>query len=310
MAIGRRHDEISHERQKRLGALLVVTNLIVGGISLAIVFLTDWNPELTRGEWIAFGLVILISWLNLLIAAGVVGWVFDLALSMLPDGVGSTDAHPDDKLLERHRMAFYYVGVWSNLLALGLIIEVSGGLGESPFVPLLIAFVLTGQQLSRFRTQSGLLYVSGLALVGLMVLCEPLASEPPESAPHELTMVVAFLALAAGGLLNYVEKPHNYLLEKHLKPPSRARIYQDGCGAWRVALLHSIHRQDPVLLGGDVKSALPIDGQFPDGLQERFEAYLRSMAEDARWSPVEPDWPQQCSLNFMVKLNPPRQKQS
>lgn len=304
MANPRRHDQIAHERQKRLGGLLILANLTIGGISTAIIFATEWDPALTLVDWIIFGVLVVGAWLNLLVAAGAVGWAYDSILGFFQDGVDSTDRHPDDRLLERGRMIFYYVGVWLDLLALAVIIEVSGGLAESPFVPLLIAFVLTGQQLSRFKTQSGLLYISGLAIFGLMILLEPLSTRPPEPAPHELTICVAFLALAIGGLLNYFEKPHNYMLEKHLRQPSRARIYQDGCGAWRVTLLHSIHRQDPVIFAASEAPDRPGDGTFPDGLRERFDAYLAEMITDARWEPVQPDWPTQCSSSFMVKFIP------
>jgi hypothetical protein len=191
-----------------------------------------------------------------------------------------------------------------DLLALGVMIEVSGGLAESPFVPLLIAFVLTGQQLSRFKTQSGLLYLSGLVIFGLMIIVEPLSSRPPEPPPHELTIAMAFLALATGGLLNYFEKPHNYLLAKRLKPPSRARIYQDGSGVWRVSLLHSIHRQDPVIFPASDPPTELIDGEFPIGLQEQVNAYLEALSTVAKWEHVQTDWPSRCSSSFMVRIVP------
>jgi hypothetical protein len=301
MARVKRHDDISHERQQKLAALLVLVNLFVGGISTLFILATDWNLELTRSELVCIAVLIVVSWLNLLVAAGFIGWVVDLVLSMLPDGTGTTEPSPDAALLKRHRMAFYYVGVWANLLALGLIIEVTGGLAESPFIALLIAFVLTGQQLSRFRMQSGLLYASGLALVALMIALEPLSTQPAEPAPHELTIAVAILALAAGGLLNFIEKPHNYLLEKHVKQPSRARIYQDGRGVWRVTLLEKVHRLDPVIFAR-VEAGTAVEGKFPAGLKERFESLLNVMAEDAGWTTLKPNWPDRCSANFIVGL--------
>lgn len=297
-----RHDEVSHERQQNLAALLVLVNLFVGAISLAIILEVGWDPELTRAEWVSFSVLVLFSWLNLLIAAGTLGWVFRLVLSMLPDGYG-VEKPPDAGLLERHRMIFYYLGVWSNLLAIALMIEITGGLAESPFDALFIAFVLTGQQLSRFRTQSGLLYLSGLAVFGLMIAFEPLATRPDVAAPHELTIAVAFLALGAGGFLNYFEKPHNYLVEKHIKQPSHARVYQDGQGAWRVALLESIHRQDPVIFGR-MEFDRSNDGRFPDGLKEKFQTYVDTMGQDAEWDSLRSAWPERCTRSFVVKLVP------
>jgi len=297
----KRHDGVAHERQRKLAALLVLVNLLVGSISITIVLATDWNLELTRSEWICIAILVAISWINLLIAAGFIGWAVDLALSMLPDSIGASEVPPDAGLLERGRMAFYYVGVWANLFALGFIIEVTGGLAESPFVALLIAFVLTGQQLSRFRTQSGLLYASGLLTVALMIALEPLSTRPADLAPHELTIAVVILALAAGGLLNFIEKPQNYLVEKHVKQPSRARIYQDGRSVWRVTLLEKVYRQDSVIFTR-AEAGLSVDGEFPDGFKERFELLLDKMAEDAGWATLKPTWPDRCSASFVVKL--------
>jgi hypothetical protein len=300
MAKAKRHDEVSHERQQKLAALLVLVNLFVGAITIAIVLATNWNLDFTKAEWICIGALVVISWSNLLAAAGFFGWAVSLIFSMLPYGTGVSEAPPDADLLERRRMAFYYVGVWANLLALGAIIEVTGGLAESPFVALFIAFVLTGQQLSRFRTQSGLLYVSGLLVAALMIALEPLSTRPAELAPHELTISVAILALGAGGLLNYIEKPHNYLLERHVKRPSRARIYQDGRGVWRVVLLERVHPFDPPIFARAETGST--DGEFPVGLKERFESFLGTMAEDAGWTTLKTTWPERCSTNFIVRL--------
>jgi hypothetical protein len=298
-----RHDEVAHERQQNLAALLVLVNLFVGAICLAIILEVGWDPEFTRTEWTYCLALVLFSWLNLLIAAGAVGWLISLLFSILPDSVGGARQRPDAGLLSRHRMIFYYLGVWSNLLALGLVIEITGGLAESPFDALLIAFVLTGQQLSRFRTQSGLLYISGLLVFGVILALEPVASKPVEAAPHVLTIAVAFLALVAGGFLNYFEKPHNYLVEKHVKQPSHARLYQDGQGTWRVALLENTHRQDPVLFRQRTGGASS-NGEFPVGLKEKFQTFMDSMAQDASWGSLRSDWPANCTRSFVVTLVP------
>ncbi len=298
-----RHEEIAHERQQRLAGLLVVVNLGVGAISAAFLFETDWQMGLSTNEWITFGAIVAISWLNLLIAAGAVGWLWDAVLTALPEGHSATPP-PDGWLLERGRMVFYYVGVWANLLALAYIIETTGGLAESPFVPLLIAFVLTGQQLSRFRTQSGLIYLSGLVAIGLMIAGESLFTEPAEVAPHEMTIAIAALAVTAGGLLNYIEKPPNYMLEKHVKQPSRARVYQDGRGVWRVVLLERIHRQDPVVFMSAVGVAEQVKDGYPTGLKEEFQTYIESMGKVAGWRQLKATWPSRCTTSFIVQLSP------
>jgi hypothetical protein len=299
----KRHDELAHERQQRLARLLVLANGLIGAISVAIIYATTWSLGLNRTEWVVIGGLILVSWLNLLIAAGSIGGAVNSVMSMMAEGSDASEKPVDARLLERWRMGFYYVGVWANLLALATIIEVTGGLVGSPFVALLIAFVLTGQQLSRFRMQSGLLYVSGLVVLLSMILLEPVFTKPSGPAPDELTLSVVAMALVASGWLNYVEKPHNYLVENRIRQPTRARIYRDGAGVWRVVLLERIHRLDPVLYFS-AESADVTDGEFPAGLQDKFRNFLDSMSQDAGWAPLEPKWPERCGSNFTVNLRP------
>lgn len=300
MARPKRHDEISHDRQRRLAALLVIVNLAVGLASVVAVLLTDWNLEFSQLDWVCIAIVVSVSWFNLLIAAGVIGWILDLLSGLLPDSVGASGKPRDARLLQRGRMVFYYVGVWANLLALAFIIEITGGLAESPFVALLIAFVLTGQQLSRFRTQSVLLYVSGLLIVALMVLLESIVQPPREAAPHALEIAIASLALVAGGLLNIAEKPANYLVKK-VQQPSRARVYRDGGGTWRVCLLGDVHRQDPVIFAS-LETGADHEEAFPDGLKDKLEEFLKRMTEDAGWSTMVVSWPDRYSGSFVVAL--------
>ena len=81
-----RHDAVASGRQKNLSALLILSNLLVGGLLAGIVILSDWSPGITRGETVACIAVFAVSWLNLLIAAEFFEWLRRLVLSMLPGG--------------------------------------------------------------------------------------------------------------------------------------------------------------------------------------------------------------------------------
>lgn len=212
----------------------------------------------------------------------------------------SSDAPPfDAAFLARYRMAFYYTGVLANLIALALATEVTGGLAESPFVPLLVAFVLSAQQLSRFRTQAGVMFAAGLVAVTLMLLLDRFASDPPVPAPHDLVIMSVLLALAGGGWLSLREKPYNHYVKKNVQGPSQVHIYRDGRDAWRFVLYSKIHRQDPILLRTDGG----LDGEFPESLKERLEERLFAMGEAGGWEEFELIWPQRCTGSFAVAIS-------
>jgi hypothetical protein len=203
-----RHDDIAHERQRRLAPLLLLANLAIAVCATAIMLGFDWGPDPTEAELALFTVLLGLSWATLLIAAGAVGWVVELL-----DGVGTPpeQAKPriDARFLARYRMVFYYAGVLTNLAAFALVAEVTGGLAESPFVALLVAFVVTSQQLSRFKTQSVLMFLAGAAVVALVWALEPSASHPSEPAPHGVEIALVLLAFLGGGLLSIIEKPRN-----------------------------------------------------------------------------------------------------
>ena len=296
MKFGKRHDSIAHERQRKLAQLLFLANLGIGVCAVLLMAYYDWSPDPTGFELTLVILLIGLSWLCLLTAAGAVGWLVGL-LGGLSVGPSTGDPAVDDRLLAQHRMRFYYAGVIFNLAAFAVVIEITGGVAESPFMPLLIAFVLTSQQLSRFRPQAAVMLGVGLVVTGLMLWLEPLASEPATAAPHQLEIAAVMLALIGGGVLNWLEKAPNHYVSK-LEAPSKVLVYRDKQGHWRFAFYERFHRQDPILL-----TASKADGDgFPDRLERQVLHYASEMATGADWGESVPGWPQEFTTCFALRL--------
>lgn len=298
MNFRRRHDGIAHQRQRRLAQLLWIFNLVLV-VGCGMILLRDhWNPEPTGAEMITLVCLVASSWLCLLIAAGIVGWFVDLFRGF---GSGPSGAKPpiDDKFLNKHRMSFYYVGVILNLLAIALVTEITGGLAESPFTALLIAFVLTAEQLSRFKSQAKVMFGIGVATVSLMIALERYASDPQTLAPHLLYMSVALAALIGGGLLTLSEKPRNHYVHR-LNDPSQVLVYRDADGSWRFAIYDESHRQDPIVHPGNGSDAM----EFPIDLEERVIECALDMAASARWEKGKrpPGWPSEFTTCFSLEL--------
>jgi hypothetical protein len=300
MARGIRHDALALKRQRNLAATLILANLTIATVSAWIIEHYNWDVELTQTEqifWIAGFTATLVV---LLIASGFLEWLPGALSGVFVGTEAESVPNRLSAFIARHRMVFYYAGVWANMTTLALVVETTGGLPTSPFVPIFVAFVLTGQQLSRFRTQALTLFVSGLALVVVMLSCRSLVSDPATAPPDLLPIAVVILSLLMGGLLNILERPHNYLLKKQVPAPTHARIYRDGEGIWRFAFFLKRHQQDPVLQG---RSDPPIpEGQFPSGLRERFEEHAREMGQHAAWTNVSPQWPSTCEQSFTIEL--------
>src|SRR5215213_6353853 len=97
-------------------------------------------------------------------------------------------ATPQD-IFDKNRMVFYYLGLFSNIFAFAILVESTGGLLASPFTAIMVALVLTGQQLSRFKSQSRWLIAIGLMSAGAFYLYEWFLGIPP--AP-EAPKILAF----------------------------------------------------------------------------------------------------------------------
>lgn len=298
MKFRQRHDSIAHQRQKRLAQLLCLFNVMLALGCGAIMVYEHWNPEPTRAEVLALICLVAFSWLFLLVAAGTIGWFADLRTALRP---GPFTAKPavDDAFLNKHRMSFYYAGVILNLLAIAMATEITGGLADSPFTALLIAFVLTAEQLSRFKPQAKVMLVIGLAVAALMIGLEKLASDPPDLAPHLLYIAVALAALLGGGILTVWEKPRNHYVHE-LDDPSQVLVYRDVHGNWRFSVYDESHRQDPILLPGNGVDMV----DFPSDLEARVVDCALDMVASSDWEKGEslPGWPSTFTTCFSLEL--------
>jgi hypothetical protein len=295
--IRQRHDGIAHQRQKRLAQLLCLFNVVLAVGCGAIMVHYHWDPAPTQAEVIVLICLVALSWLFLFVAAGVIGWLVDLPTALGP-GPPKPSPAVDDAFLSKHRMSFYYAGVILNLLAIAMITEITGGLAESPFTALLIAFVLTAEQLSRFKLQAKVMLCIGAAIVGVMIGLEGVASDPPSLAPHLLYIAVAVAALLGGGLLTAREKPRNHYVDK-LDDPSRVLVYCDAYGNWRFAIYDNSHRQDPILLAGT--GAHPVG--FPDKLETQVIKCASDTASPLGWRKGKvPGWPSAFTTCFSLEL--------
>jgi len=191
---------------------------------------------------------------------------------------------------------FYYVGLAANILALALIVLATGGLTKSPFLALFVAFVLIGQQLSRYRTQARTLILSGFVLAVAMLLVDSYIDSAESTVQEQITIVLVLLTFGFSGILSWLQKPPNPLAGHDLsKPPTQAHVYKAN-NAWQVALYRGQHTMDAVV-PDEVE-----DGQIKDA----FEALLGEMAGAASWPTLDPDWPagyqEQDPPSFRVKL--------
>ncbi len=291
-----RHDKVALDRQRDLAAILLIVNLVVGAVCFVIIHYSSSDWEIEMNAWqsgVCLGLFG-VSLLSLLVAAGTFEWLPKIAPSLRREGGG--DPHAGFRLgaaLAKHRMVPYYLGVWFDLLALAWLTEFSGSLVTSPFVPLLVAFVLVGQQVSRFKTQAGALLATAALVVVAMLIFEP--DDPTNLPPAGLVLATVLLSLVVGAVLNLYEKPHNYRDPKRVKPPTHARIYRDGQEIWRF----SFYGQDPVLFGPTNGSPAALLAE----LRERFTAHTKEMGALAAWGGLAPEWPSECDeKGFVVPL--------
>lgn len=200
----RRHGKIALRRQKELARWLFYVNVAIAVIWLLTA--NDWHLGLSGGVVVA------------LIACGV---VFVICIGLAANGIGgvrrflrAADQGNDDdddepwrseSWIADRRYWFYYAGVWADLFALALLVWTTGGLDGSPLVAILVAFVLTGMQLSRERDQAAALLASGVGVAVFILVVSP-PMHPPDPAPSDLATWLVMLALGGGGVLTLNER--------------------------------------------------------------------------------------------------------
>jgi len=283
-----RHDQIARVRQGYLAVFMLLLDVILIGLSLGVAYTTKWHP-LTQDRFRTTGVLAVLSLLCLFFAAGAVGGFRDMLAGGISRGP-KTSHYRDDDFFANKRMIFFYAGVNLTLLTFAVLVEQTGGITASPYIAVFFAFILTGQQLSRFKTQSTVLIAVGAALTLAMWLWQythGLLKSP--AAPPTLTLVLLVATFIACGLMTNYEKDHNYIVERKEKDlPTQAYVYQDGKKKWHYVIYCRSHRLDPIVDGPE--SETPETDQALEPVQKRIQEIIISMYPRAEWDQTDFHW--------------------
>jgi len=294
-----RHDNIAFIRQRYLAMFLLILLAIVIILSAAIAYAFKWHPLTPDRLAIVIPLSAATA-LSLLLAAGVVGGCRD----MWDNAVNKTPAartHRDNDFFARKRMVFFYAGVNLSLVLFVVVIEQTGGVTSSPYTAPFVALVLTGQQLSRFKTQASFLISTGMVLTLIAGIYESTAGvlDTP-SPPRILVYLLIAISLAAAGLIANVEKDHNYLIEGKQHLPTHARVYKDAHDIWHYVIYCQQHQLDPIV-GSDTTKEGTRNSESE--VCAKVEADVRSMYQAAGWGQPSFNWsPREQGNSFTVSF--------
>lgn len=293
-----RHDQIAFYRQRYLASFMLMIDAYILILSAAIGYAARWRP-FTPDRFILTVALVAVTVLCLLLAAGTFGGVRDMwAGGMTPGPV--VWEHRDTDFFATRRMIFFYAGVNLNIITLSVLIEQTGGIITSPYSAVFFAFVLTGQQLSRFKTQSSFLISVGVILTLAMWIYETsfgILKSP--SAPKPLVFLLVVSTFIACGLMTNYEKNHNYYVEGNQNLPTHAHVYRDAEGVWHFEIYCQRHRIDPIV-GGDVSSLRARTGESSDAVRRRLEATVKSMYEAAGWGHPKFLWPEDAQSHDQI----------
>lgn len=295
-----RHDQIAFRRQRYLAVFLLMIDIYVIALSALVAYIAKWHP-ITQDGFFLTGTLALATVICLLLAAGVVGGL----RGMWNEGISAAPGrrHPDPDFFVKRRMVFFYTGVNLNILGLAILVEQTGGITASPYIAVFFAFVLTGQQLSRFKTQSSFLISVGVALTAAMWVYESVfgPSKTP-GAPKVLTFLLVASTFVACGLITNYEKGHNYLVEGEQSLPTHAHVYRDSESMWHYAVYCQRHRLDPIF-GHDPEEAgteSSLESRHDseetgtesslENVRDRVEAIVKSMYQAAGWGQPSFEW--------------------
>jgi hypothetical protein len=268
---------------------MLIIDVCVLVLSMAIGYPAKWRP-FTPDRIVLSGVLTLVTMLCLLLATGAVGGARDMWAGGMTPGP-AVWAHRDTDFFAARRMIFFYAGVNLNIVTLSVLIEQTGGIIRSPYSAVFFAFILTGQQLSRFKTQSSFLISVGVILTLAMWIYETAfgllkTSDPPK--PLVFLLVVSTF-IACGLMTNY-EKNHNYYVEGRQNLPTHAHVYRDAEGVWHYEIYCQRHRIDPIV--GDLSSLPAQTGDSSNAVRRGVEATVKSMYEAAGWGHPKFLWPE------------------
>jgi hypothetical protein len=222
---------------------------------VAIYLFTDdhWISRLSipTGAEIAFWVALTLGFVGYLTCSSAL-MVALTTLSGLTPGWNYEEHDEPARIAAMRKYVFYLSGLLT-LVAVAIMIEVSGGLVRSPFTPIVFALVLTQQQLGRFTTNSLIAIVTGIVTVVLLAGYEAVAGvrqEPP--APADLAFYILVFAFAVTALCGHLSKAKNVRASGQLPQPTHVALYKMGDGVWLYTLYNGQTRLDSILRGDSI----------------------------------------------------------
>lgn len=263
----RRHDSLGLARQARLAMLLLYVNLLIIGVTLLTSVGQVWSEQIPTKGLIELSCLTGLTML-LLVLGSDLRRLSDLALGT----VAGTPTGPTHLgALDRYRPFIFYPSVYLNIVTLGLLVHITGGLTGSPYTSLLYALFLIALQFSRFRRQSGYYLLTGLIVTVAIIVWD--AAQPPSLAtepPRNLIATMTIGSFVFAAIVGQVSKQGNPRSAKRSALPSSAALYRDPEQRWRFVLYGRSSALDGI--------ALNSSGAACRGVKEAKEAVARAAA--------------------------------
>jgi hypothetical protein len=277
----RQHDYLSATRQRRIADLALVMNVVIAVLYVFAVQYWDWHLDVpASAQWATIGF-----W-----GAALLGM---LAASSIPGAIaGFFDEISDHEAGRRReplwirngRKYLFYPAAYFNFVAAAIWIEVSGGLVESPFTPVLFAMILTAQQLSRFTLNSSLFLAFGAVATGIIAIYETVAGihEAP-TPPPKLAFWILVASFVVTALCAHALKQRNYRASDSYPDPAVVEIYRDSAGRWRYAMYCKRTPLDPLVGGGHATV-----GAVKDAVSALVHGLCTKGQDHVEWDPDRP----------------------
>jgi hypothetical protein len=274
----RQHDYLSATRQRSIADLALGMNLVIAVLYVLAVTYWDWHLDVSAlAQWATIA-----CWgaalLGMLAASSIPGGIRGFFDGIIERGTGRR--RPEAQWVRNARKYLFYPAAYCNFAAAAIWIEVSGGVVESPFTPVLFAMILTAQQLSRFKLNSRLFLGFGVLATGVLAIYETVAGihEAP-TPPPKLAFWILVAAFVVTALCAHALKQHNYRAAKTYPDPEVVEVYKDSDQRWRYAISADQTPLDPVLGDGGLATV----GAAKDAAKELLCGQCKEGQDDVQW---------------------------
>ena len=240
-----RHDVEGIRRQATFALVLLGVDAFVAVVSKQTAHRQTWARDIphARTERLYLYCVVLV-----LLLVACTEWLHWGARAIAACGVGTPYRDRGPYKIEMYRPYLFYIAVYWNLFCIADLIHISGGLTGSPYTSFLFATILSAQQLSRYRRQSGWYIAMGVVFViGIIGADQVLKAPLPTVAPRSLTAAITVGGFAAAAFVVQLTKPVNPRSAKRMPLPKGAALYQDTHGSWRYTILTGYRTIDHVV---------------------------------------------------------------